>query len=412
MARLKEGLTEKIRTFVLHDVEPDRKPRFESDAFWKALNDVGTELWLDTGDMDAAAELWTNEFSALTTNNTLLNREVQKGIYDEFIKESDAILGDLDRATRIMEIAFMLNARHGLRLVERFGGRVSVELHTDVSYDLEAIISYGKRFHEISPERFLVKVPFTSTGLVGARKLREAGVPVNLTLGFSARQNVLVTAFAKPNYCNVFLGRLNSFVADHGLGAGENVGEKTTLASQRAVREAGRHLREPTRQIAASMRDGEQVARLAGVNVFTMPTKVAKEARETLSGEFSSRVDEDYPVELADGVDPGDLHLDDLWDVSDEVHRLAETLDDDPPVSGEALARVARDHGCGDLFPEITDADRRRVAQDGKIPSYDYWRDRLASGDLAVDTIMNLAGLAYFASDQKELDGRIEGIVR
>ena len=47
-------------------------------------------------------------------------------------------------------------------------------------------------------------------------------VPVNLTLGFSARQNVLTSVFARPTYCNVFLGRLNSVVADHGLGDGRN----------------------------------------------------------------------------------------------------------------------------------------------------------------------------------------------
>ena len=38
---------------------------------------LGSELWLDTGDIEAAAEPWTEEFTALTTNNTLLNAEVQ-----------------------------------------------------------------------------------------------------------------------------------------------------------------------------------------------------------------------------------------------------------------------------------------------------------------------------------------------
>jgi transaldolase len=78
-----------VRDFVLEKasemaVDMTHKP----DPFWKGLRDAGTELWLDTGDIDAAAKLWTDEFSGLTTNNTLLNKEVQKGIYDQVIKES------------------------------------------------------------------------------------------------------------------------------------------------------------------------------------------------------------------------------------------------------------------------------------------------------------------------------------
>ena len=31
----------------------------QSDGFWKGLRDAGTELWLDTGDMDDAASVWS-----------------------------------------------------------------------------------------------------------------------------------------------------------------------------------------------------------------------------------------------------------------------------------------------------------------------------------------------------------------
>jgi transaldolase len=35
---------------------------------------------------------------------------------------------------KVKEIAFMINARHGLRLATKFGGYVSVELHTDTAH--------------------------------------------------------------------------------------------------------------------------------------------------------------------------------------------------------------------------------------------------------------------------------------
>ena len=141
----------------------------ESDPFWKALRDLGTELWLDTGDIEAATSLWANEFTALTTNNTLLNTEVQKGIYDELIKKAADLLSGLDSQTQVIEIAFILNARHALRLAQRFGGRVSVELHTDLAHDIERSVSYGHRYYNICPEHFIIKVPLTPAGLIAMR---------------------------------------------------------------------------------------------------------------------------------------------------------------------------------------------------------------------------------------------------
>ena len=142
---------EKIKEFILKGIK-EQKVVANADPFWQGLKNVGTELWLDTGDMEEAEKIWTSEMTALTTNNTLLNKEIQKGIYDSFIAEAKEIVGFLPLKEQIIEIAFILNARHGLRLAHKFGGLVSVELHTDTAHDLDAILSYGKRFFEICQE--------------------------------------------------------------------------------------------------------------------------------------------------------------------------------------------------------------------------------------------------------------------
>ena len=67
----------------------------QKDSFWESLRNTGTELWLDTGDMEEAEAIWSAEMSALTTNNTLLNNEIQKGIYDIFITEAKSIVREL-----------------------------------------------------------------------------------------------------------------------------------------------------------------------------------------------------------------------------------------------------------------------------------------------------------------------------
>ena len=113
-----------------------RRTEFESDALWQQFLDLGTELWLDSGNFEEVRSVWTREFSALTTNNTLLNKEVQTGTYDDLIAEAAELLSgfeDLTEREFMLEIAFILNATHGLRLVEQFDAFVSVEEHTDLA---------------------------------------------------------------------------------------------------------------------------------------------------------------------------------------------------------------------------------------------------------------------------------------
>lgn len=411
MTTLHPTLADYVHEIIFKNIDLHKKYEFPSDAFWKNLKNTGTELWLDTGDIEEAEGIWTQEMTALTTNNTLLNKEIQKGIYDDFIKEANRILASLDIPKRIIEIAFILNARHGLRLIEKFGGKVSVELHTDLAHDLEGIVAYGKRFHEISPDHFIIKVPYTATGLLGARRLRAVGIPINFTLEFSARQNAMVAAIVKPNYLNVFLGRLNAFIADNQLGDGKNVGEKATLASQQIIKSLTAGNKVPTKQIAASMRGAGQLESLAGVDVFTMPTKVAIEGHSQLSGDFSSKIHETYSVHLYDDVSATALRIENLWHVTEQEKALALMIDKETPENGKSLENMAHQLKCGDMFPQLSKEDMIQIASDGKIPVYKKWTRRIEKGEVGIDTLLNLAGLASFTADQKALDERISKLI-
>ncbi len=412
MKILERRTVDRVRDFVLEKAAATAPgPAAASDPFWKSLRALGTRLWMDTGDLQAAEKLWTSEFGGLTTNNTLLNKEVQKGIYDTVIREASGLLGDLDVESRVVEIAFILNALHGLRLVKTFGASVSVELHTATAHDAEAAAAYGRRFAAIDRGHFIVKVPLTPAGLIATRTLRSEGIPINFTLGFSARQNHVAAAFAYPDYVNVFLGRLGSFVAENSLGDGQMVGERATLASQREVAEISRRSGRKTLQIAASFRDARQVESLAGVDVMTIPVGTVSDARARLSGTWESRVGREYPVQLAPGVDAKALRLFTAWEVSDRDKELGSSLDARPPRTAEELRARAASLGVGDLFPQLSPVDLARIARDGKIPKYTAWASRIASGELAVDSLLNLAGLASFTADQKALDDRVRGLI-
>ncbi len=405
-------IVDPIRDFVKEGIDlQDGLLETGSDPFWKELCALGSELWLDTGDIEAATALWTDEFTALTTNNTLLNVEVQKGIYDDLIQKAASVLSGLDSQTQIIEIAFILNARHGLRLAQRFGGRVSVELHTDLAHDIERSVSYGHRYYDICPEHFIIKVPLTPSGLIAMRRLREAGIPVNFTLGFSARHNYIATSFGAPSYVNVFLGRLNAYIADHQLGNGRLVGEKAALASQHAVKSLSGRNQEPTRQIAASLREAGQLLYLAGIDALTMPVNVAATAREELSGEWEDSVENNYTINLNDDVNESDLRVHTLWEVSESEGQFADSLTTDVPQTAQEIVDRAHKFGASDLFPRMSDADLARITADGKLPKHEVWADRIKAGELAIDTLLNLGGLASFASDQKALDDRIRRLI-
>jgi transaldolase len=401
-------LNTRISDFLWKDLT-EKRITAKPDKFWDSLRKAGTELWLDTGDMEEAEANWTAEMSALTTNNTLLNNEIQKGIYDVFIFEAKNLVRELPLQEKVKEIAFILNARHGLRLATRFGGMVSVELHTDTAHDIKAIEYYGKRLHEICPEQFIIKVPYTAEGLIGARRLKEAGVRINFTLEFSARENVLVTSLARTDYTNVFLGRIGAFISSNKLGDGSGAGEMAVIASQNWI--TGLTAKNPwqTKLIAASLRNYEQLEMLAGADVFTMPPKVAAEGHKSLSGRFSSKMHKNYKVNLS--ATGKEANIEKFWEVDDNVLNLAERLAEKVPASGAELIEIAHSEGCEDMFPVLTKEEKSFIASDGKIPKYSRWAKKINEGKIAPDTLLTLAGLASFSTDQKLLDDRILGII-
>ena len=401
-------LNTRISDFVWKDLY-EKHINGKKDPFWESLRNTGTELWIDTGDIEEAEANWSAEMSALTTNNTLLNNEIQKGIYDVFISEAKSIVRDLPLSEKVKEIAFILNARHGLRLATKFGGYVSVELHTDTAHDIKAIEYYGKRYHEICPEQFIVKVPFTAEGLIGARRLKDAGVKINFTLCFSARENVIVTRVARPDYLNVFLGRIGAFMIDNKLGNGSGAGERTVISSQNWVTALSAQNPWQTKLIAASLRNYTQLEMLAGTDVFTMPPKVAAAGRKELTGKFSSLTHENYDVSLYSSAEGA--HIEKFWEVNDRVLNLAERLASKVPATGTELVQIAHSEGCEDMFPSLTKEENMFLTDDGKIPVYSRWAQKIKDGKIASDALLTLAGLASFTTDQAMLDQRIRSII-
>jgi len=418
----KSKLYKTIYDFVRADFSPHFGcwgEKSDTKPIWRRLRELGSELWIDSGSTDNIQQVWTREFSALTTNNTLLNKEIQTGQYDSLIQEASRILGrysELSEKEKIIEIAFILNARHGLRLVEKFDAYVSVEEHTDLADDVEATVEYAQRYHTICPERFIVKIPFTPAGLLAARRLAGEDVPVNQTLGFSARQNYLAARIADPSFVNVFLGRLNSFISDNQLGSGKYMGEKATLTSQAVIKQLRRQRLSSSRQIGASFRQARQVRDLAGVDVMTLPPKVANDFTSTNPApeDITNQTKSIFSPGVDPNVDRNALRLDTLWNVIVQLINCIENLEQEniDAFTPDDFIDFLEEHRCGDVLVRWTDSQIETSIREGKIPQIENWKDALESKSIGLDSLLNLAGLNSFASDQEQMDNRIKDLLK
>lgn len=123
----------------------------------------------------------------ITTNPTLLSREGG------------------DPAAAMREIASIVS------------GDVSLEV---VSTDHAGMVEEGRRLRGYG-SNVVVKCPMTGDGLRACRELSSEGIPVNVTLVFSANQ-ALLAAKAGARYVSPFIGRLDDIGAD-GLGLVEQI---------------------------------------------------------------------------------------------------------------------------------------------------------------------------------------------
>ncbi len=419
----KTQLHREIENFIKRGFTPrfgELQDLFPGNERWSRLRSAGTELWLDSGDIESIRRQWTREFSSLTVNNTLLSQEIRSGRYDRIILQSLDLLRrseDLEHMTpreQLLETAFILNAAHGLRLVEQFDAYVSLEEHTDLAQDLEGSLEFAQRFYNICPQRFRVKIPFTPAGLLAARKLSEQDIPVNLTLCFSARQNYVAARLSRPAFTNVFLGRLNSVVADNKLGPGDYVGEKATLSAQAVVSRLRETGQTSSRLIGASFREARQIRDLAGIDVMTIPPKVAGQflKADIIPSELRRRTQEKYEPALGPQVRAERIRLDTLWQVGDDLVRCMNALETEKidEFSPDDLVGFFENHGCGDVLVHWTDREIQTSYKEGKIPRLKNWRDALESRRIGLDSLMTLAGLSQFRTDQEEMDRHIRRI--
>jgi hypothetical protein len=181
------------------------------------------------------------------------------------------------------------------------------------------------------------------------------------------------------------------------------------LATQQALRSArDNHKEVNSRLIAASIRNGEQVAFLAGLDVLTIPPAAMKAFQD--SGKSAEQVVSHIDDEIDPGIDPQHAlakRFPELWELSDEFENFVNALVANPQLDtmqGDELAELAS--GVS-LFHPFSEDDLKKIQGHGKIPDLSAWPE-----SIAIDDLMTQSALQSFTKDQNALDERIRSFLK
>ncbi|MFN5322003.1 MAG: transaldolase family protein [Planctomycetota bacterium] len=170
-------------------------------AALRSLIHSGTKLWLDSIDPDLVVENFRLGATGATSNPIIVADLLKSGRFDDRLRELSST-GRSDSEVAWQMTAELVGAAEQVFLpvwqqTDGNDGYVSFELDPlleDPELDLphaERVAEYiasGKRWSVGHPNR-MIKVPATPAGLDSLEELAAAGVPLNVTLIFSARQH-------------------------------------------------------------------------------------------------------------------------------------------------------------------------------------------------------------------------------
>jgi transaldolase len=163
------------------------------------LHERGQSIWLDniTREMLDSGQLQTyiDDYSVtgLTSNPSIFDKAIAAGGYDDAIREKGA------RGTQAEALFFELAIEDLRRAADAFlpvhertaglDGWVSLEVSPLLAHDPDTTVEVAKElYNEAARPNLLIKIPGTKEGLLAIEQAIAAGIPVNVTLLFSAGQ--------------------------------------------------------------------------------------------------------------------------------------------------------------------------------------------------------------------------------
>jgi transaldolase len=164
------------------------------------LNRAGQSIWLDnitrdlldSGTLKRYIEEWS--VTGLTSNPTIFDQAIRKGsAYDASIAQGSQAGKSGDKLFFDLALSDITRAADLFRSVHErtagVDGWVSLEVSPLLAHDTHATIAEARALHAAANRPNLyIKIPGTTEGLPAIEEAVYAGIPINVTLLFSAQQ--------------------------------------------------------------------------------------------------------------------------------------------------------------------------------------------------------------------------------
>jgi transaldolase len=165
----------------------------------ESLHELGQSIWLDniTREMLDSGRLqrYIDELAVtgLTSNPSIFDKAIASGAYDDAIRRKAAAAPSTEALFFELAIEDLRRAADAfLPVHERTAGLdgwVSLEVSPQLAHDTESSVAAARELHaQAARSNLLIKIPGTREGLPAIEEAIAAGIPVNVTLLFSADQ--------------------------------------------------------------------------------------------------------------------------------------------------------------------------------------------------------------------------------
>ncbi len=165
----------------------------------ETLHELGQSLWLDniTRQLLDSGQLqsYIDDYAVtgLTSNPSIFDKAIASGAYDDDIKQKST--SGMDREALFFDLAIedLRRAADAFAAIHQrtagVDGWVSLEVSPTLAYDTEQTVAAAKKLHDRAARpNLLIKIPGTAEGLPAIEEAIAAGIPINVTLLFSADQ--------------------------------------------------------------------------------------------------------------------------------------------------------------------------------------------------------------------------------
>ncbi len=238
-----------------------------------------TTIVVDTGDIDAIKKYVPTD---ATTNPSLIYTAATKNpAYKHLIDE--AIAYSKGNKTLLMEKLFI---NFGVEILHIIPGRVSTEVDSRLSFDVEGSIQKARQYirlyeeAKIPRERILIKLASTWEGAQAAAVLEKEGIHCNMTLLFSLAQAV-ICAEAKATLISPFVGRILDWYKKAEGKESYAAEQDPGVASVQEIYHYYKKYNIKTQVMGASFRNKEEILALAGCDLLTISPQLLEELTQS-----------------------------------------------------------------------------------------------------------------------------------